>query len=346
MKKKILLISIRSDQGGGPKHMAELLIRLKDEFQVYTASPKDPPFFRLFKENSNGHFSLPHRKFSFFSLIRLLIWIKKNDIHIIHSHGRGAGIYNAILSPFSSKSVHTFHGVHFQNGFIGKIKNLIEKSLFKLFDQNIYVSRSEYLNALNVGIQTNQNFSIIPNGIEPSLCLKTFQSLTKEKAREDLNLPQNVFLMGTLSRLDHHKGNHRLIEFITSLPSKFVLAVAGEGEEKENLLQLIQERNLEDRVFLLGQIKKPIQFLRSLDIYVSASKGEGLPYSILEAKACGVPLLISKVSGHTDTANSNQLFSNKEEFIKKLGQLERLHSSLEDKFLLHRSIEKTKNCYR
>ena len=75
---------------------------------------------------------------------------------------------------------------------------------------------------------------------------------------------------------------------------------------------------LKKKVTLLGNIDSPITFLKAIDIYTSFSKGEGSPYSVLEAMACNKPILLSNVLGHSNMLCEDHLFKTRSELIEKL----------------------------
>lgn len=315
-KNKILFITVRADIGGGPKHVLDIL-KTNHPIERFIAAPDKEFYSSSFKNYSKGFIPIPHRKFSLKALIHLYLFCKKENITIVHSHGFGAGIYSRLLKIIypKIKVIHTFHGVHPGQ----KAKNILEKILSTLTYKLIFVSQSEFENATNLGIcnQDASNWAIMPHGID----IDFFKEKLKEAMK--LNLPwkeKKIKILGTLSRLDEHKGNHYLILNMKKLPPHFKMVVAGDGPRKNDLLKLIKEEKLENRVLLLGELDSPFSLLKSIDIYVSSSKGEGLPYAILESMAAEKPMVISKVSGHLNLGHKEQFFSleNPEEYTAKI----------------------------
>lgn len=78
------------------------------------------------------------------------------------------------------------------------------------------------------------------------------------------------------------------------------LLLAGEGSERENLQALIKELGLDRSVRLLGSVSPVTPYLLITDLYVSASISEGLPFNIMEAMWCGLPIVASDVKGQND----------------------------------------------
>lgn len=130
--KNILMITLRSDIGGGSKHLNSVFDNLKNDFSFYIASPIDEPFgIRWLGQLNDKFFRLPHRKFSLSYFIRLIRFVKKNKIRIIHAHGKGAGIYARLIKLFipSVKIIFTWHGFHIEiyGAVSKKIYLMIEK---------------------------------------------------------------------------------------------------------------------------------------------------------------------------------------------------------------------------
>lgn len=300
--KKILLITSRSDTGGGPRHVLELAnyLKSKDE-KVFIASPDDTPYGNKFINEFEGHFFIPHRSFSFTHLILLINFIRKNKISLIHSHGKGAGIYSRALGIIGLPIIHTFHGLHFPHGLKGHLFILIEKILSFFTKTYICVSTSEKDRAQTLGLPKSK-LQIRANGMD-------FDKFKPNDSKEKI--------LGTLSRLDPHKNNTYLIDLMIHLPKEYSLKIAGDGEERADLENKIVALNLKERVTLLGEVSDPNEFLSQISIYVSASKGEGLPYAILEAIACKKPIVASNVIGHQDLLPEECLFEGRT-FVDKI----------------------------
>ena len=94
-KKNILFIISRSDIGGGPRHLHNLLEFLKNEEGIipFVACPKKGEFFESFNKLAKDVHIIGFRSFSLIQLISLHLFCRNNNISLIHSHGRGAGLW-------------------------------------------------------------------------------------------------------------------------------------------------------------------------------------------------------------------------------------------------------------
>lgn len=295
---KVLLITVRSDIGGGPKHVSDLLSHGGDTVDYYIAAPIDQFFSRNFKNLAHEFIEIPFRKFSLLAFIRLLLFLKKNEINIIHSHGRGAGIYSRLLKLFGYKVIHTFHGIHMGEGLIGKIKLLVDKLLVPLTNNFICVSSGELSEAIKYCVARKKDTIVIPNGVN-------ILPYTEKGSRN------NPIVIGTLSRLNHQKGIDILIEYIDRFVSEsaeeFLIKIAGDGEEKLAIESKIKSKKLNKYIELIGATNEPQKFLDEIDIYISFARFEGMPLSVLEAISKSVPCILSNVVGNNDIIKDNTI---------------------------------------
>lgn len=134
----------------------------------------------------------------------------------------------------------------------------------------------------------------------------------------------------TISRLDPGKKNDDIIKAFSKLNEKdWKLYIIGDGVEYNNLVKLIKELDLEDRVILTGyKNKKEIEeYLLKSSIFLMASITEGLPMVLLEAMSYGVPCIAYETASGTadiikDNINGYIIKNrNEEEYISKIEKL-------------------------
>ncbi len=108
-----------------------------------------------------------------------------------------------------------------------------------------------------------------------------------------------------MARYDHAKGLDLLISHFANfeqnnpgIPLK--LRIAGGGDEilKHRYQSLADRLEIASQIEFLGECANPVEFYSTIDLYVSASRSEGLPLTVLEAWAAGKPTLLSNVTGH------------------------------------------------
>ena len=117
---------------------------------------------------------------------------------------------------------------------------------------------------------------------------------------EDLRLPHGAPVVGNVAALVPHKGQRHLVEAATLvLPqvpdARFV--IAGEGELRPALERQIKEHHLEKHVLLAGFRPDVLSLHKAFDIFVMSSITEGLGTSLLDAMACGKPIVATRAGG-------------------------------------------------
>jgi len=116
--------------------------------------------------------------------------------------------------------------------------------------------------------------------------------------QKQLTTASRVFRIVTAGRLNQQKGFHLLIDAIADLRQEFQeiefrLAILGDGPSRSTLEKQISVLNLNETVHLIGFQENPIAWYRSADVFVLPSLVEGMPNVLLEAMACGTPVISS-----------------------------------------------------
>jgi glycosyltransferase involved in cell wall biosynthesis len=139
--------------------------------------------------------------------------------------------------------------------------------------------------------------SVIYNGVD--LAGWPASRLERQKKRLELRLGAEDVLLGAVGRLDAQKGFSFLIDAMARLKKNFKcrLVILGEGPLRPALEKQIRRHHLEGRVMLLGERSDVTSWLSALEIFVLPSLWEGLPNSLLEAMALGLPCVASNVDG-------------------------------------------------
>ncbi|MEH2014675.1 glycosyltransferase family 4 protein [Nostoc sp.] len=127
-------------------------------------------------------------------------------------------------------------------------------------------------------------------------------------------LKDKIVLM-TLGRLDsyeRYKGFDEVIELLPKLSEiipNLSYLIVGEGSDRERLKEKVRSLNLQAKVIFTGFISeaKKADYYRLADVYVMPSKGEGFGFVFLEAMACGIPVVGSKVDGSREAVRNGLL---------------------------------------
>lgn len=133
------------------------------------------------------------------------------------------------------------------------------------------------------------SIEVLPNGVDPEL----FSPRGRMASRGVVRLPGPLLL--SVGRLVPAKGHDLAIQALRDLPG-WHLAVVGEGD-RSVLQELAQHLGVADRVFLVGPVAQSelANYYSAADALVLASESEGMPNVVLEALACGTPVIATRV---------------------------------------------------
>lgn len=122
----------------------------------------------------------------------------------------------------------------------------------------------------------------------------------REKLRKKWGVPEDAFVLIYAAEFSARKSQGDIIRALKQLPETVWLALAGEGALWEECRELARKLGLENRILFPGQVRDIPTWYAMADAAVSASRSEGLPFNIMEAMYAGLPVVASRVKGHTD----------------------------------------------
>ena len=179
---------------------------------------------------------------------------------------------------------------------IGMIFEKLRKHLYR--KSSIVVAQTDSVKDWMSGYLDSENVVSFPNPIE----IEAPEFLEKNDY-----IKGNVVV--TVGRLDSQKGHDVLIKAFSNIVSNYPdwrLVIFGEGCLRDELEMLIKSLGLENNVFLPGRVKNPENIIGNADIFILSSRYEGFPNALLEAMACGLPVISTDCnSGPSEIINNN-----------------------------------------
>jgi len=227
-------------------------------------------------------------------LRRLLLEVRPD---VVHSHQLGALFYAGPVSKSigTAAVVHTEHGKHFEHR--AKTRWL-GRYAARFADRYCCVSRDIAADVIRHRIASPSKVQVVPNGIDTGRFGQVAEDACGIKA--ELGIPGASQIVGTVGRLAEIKRQDLLIHAFARLremvPAAHLLLV-GEGPERQSLEALAKELSVADSVHFAGYREDRERLLHIMDVFVLPSRSEGMPLSVLEAWAAGVPVLASRVGG-------------------------------------------------
>lgn len=177
-----------------------------------------------------------------------------------------------------------------------------KREVRSLMRDNCYVvavSRAvrEYLLRAEAGVNES-NCIQIDNAIDIDAAER--MQLDSKEARNELDLPLDTFIFGTIGRLVPVKGHIHLLEAFAEVQGEFpqsCVAIIGEGQSRPELEAAIVRLGLQNRAFLLGAKRNALRYVRAFDVFVMPSLSEGLPLALLEGMSGHLPVIGSDIPG-------------------------------------------------
>lgn len=219
---------------------------------------------------------------------------------ILHSHMAKAGSIGRLAArtmPRRPRTVHTFHGHVLEGYFSPSVQSAftaVERQLARTTDVMIAVSPEIRDALLDLGIGRASQFHVVPLGLD----LGPFLSVRRPAGtlRAHLGLGPEVPLVGMLGRLVPIKDVATMLAAISRLPGVH-LAVLGDGELRPKLTRQAVDMGLADRVHFTGWWADVAAAMSDVDVVALSSRNEGTPVSLIEASACGRPVVATRVGG-------------------------------------------------
>ncbi|MFG6496244.1 glycosyltransferase family 1 protein [Fictibacillus sp. UD] len=242
---------------------------------------------------------IPTRKYGFLANRKVLeeFFNEYKDYKIIHQHLSSLSyivpLKTAKRHSVPVRIVHshsTREGGSFLHNFIHKWNRVFINSY-----ATHYFSCSDLASKwmFNKQVLNSNSYRIINNGIQTSIF--SFNKEKRNMVRDNLGLDEK-FVVGHVGRLTYPKNHEFLIdifnEYLKTEPNS-VLLLVGDGELRSQIEKKIKDLNLENKVILTGKRDDISELLQAMDVFIFPSHFEGLPVTLVEAQASGLPCIVS-----------------------------------------------------
>jgi glycosyltransferase involved in cell wall biosynthesis len=236
---------------------------------------------------------------------QLLKICRQFGVTIWHAHD-----YKTNLLGLLIRRRHPMHLVTTVHGWVErthrtKLYYLVDRWSLPRYEKVICVSEDLLQTCRRYGVASERSL-LIENAID----IEQFsRSRSVAVAKAELGWPVARYRIGAVGRLSAEKAFDVLIRAVADITKRGFdvgLVIAGDGPEKESLLQLVAELGLQNRVELAGFQHDLRPFYESLDLLVLSSLREGLPNVLLEAMSLKVPVVASRIAGIPRLVNDGE----------------------------------------
>lgn len=228
-----------------------------------------------------------------FSALRRVV--KQEKIDVIHANSTFSGVLLAVYQRLYRRKV---SGIYTPHGYYSfkqmhpvkrALVRFVERRINAYCEKVIHVSTSEEQEALAHRLVVPHKSVVIFNGVEEPSALE-------KRAQEK-------FTVVNLARVDEQKNPTEflsLAQYILERHPNTQFIWAGYGKDFDAMRQRTKELARETDIQFIGHIDNPEVLFSHADLYLSTSHYEGLPFSVIEAMAHKIPLLLSNNVGHQD----------------------------------------------
>lgn len=208
--------------------------------------------------------------------------------------GRIAGHKN------NCKVIYTAHGFHFYKGapLINRVLYYsIEKFLSLYTDALITINEEDYQAARN--FYAKKVYKI--NGIGIDTQHVRAASFNRISLRKSLNIPEKSKIILSVGELIPRKNYKTAIDIVAKLKTAQIrYLICGQGILRSEIEEYAKSQGVEGSVIFLGYRRDIPHICACADVFLHPSFQEGLPVAVMEAMACGTPIVASRIRGNVD----------------------------------------------
>lgn len=306
MTKRIVEIIPTLVQGGAEKQLALLAQGLTTEFDVHVCTlTGSGPWEAVLRAAEIPIHSIQKRwkidPGAFLRLRKLLQRLKPDLVHTwlfaANSYGRQAA--------FSSGVPHVVAGERCVDRWKVWHELAIDRYLARRTDRIVTNSRGVQAFYQEQGIPADK-FTVIPNGIE---AISPAQPGHRQRLADAWGIPASSYWIVAVGRLWPQKRYKDLLwacELMNSLELDFQFLIVGEGPQQDALIQRIDDLEVAPRVHLLGHQEQAVDWIQAADCFWLGSGYEGQSNALMEAMACGKPVVATDIAGNRDLVVPDQ----------------------------------------
>lgn len=239
--------------------------------------------------------------------------LKNISPDILHCHSSKAGALGRVIGKILGVPIiyYTPHAYIFQNPDMNKLKRnvyiWIEQILSKYTtSKTINVSNGEKEVATKSRLGDQDNFLVIPNGVGD---LRLLNQERIDELKREFRITPNDFIVGNIARVDEQKDPFTFIEIarLTLKQNPHIKFIyVGDGSLLDECRKKVKSMSLESKVLFIGFSEETDYLLNIFDVFLTTSKYEGLPYSLIEATRASLPIVATNIVGNNEIVRDEE----------------------------------------
>lgn len=229
--------------------------------------------------------------------------IERGGFSIVHTHSSKAGILGRLAAKRAGTPViiHTVHGWSFHDYMPSStrlIYILLERWMARFTHALVVVTKKDIEKGLSAGIGRPEQYHLIRSAIP----LEEFDParFDRHAIRRQLGLPQEAPVVGTIGRFSPQKNPldwARVAGIVGHAHPEVHFLLVGDGPLRAQVEAQLAHEGLADRVVLTGLRRDTPRLMAAMDVFMLTSLWEGLPRTIPEAQAMGLPVVANRADG-------------------------------------------------
>ena len=324
--KKVAYIVSTLDNKGPTKQLFNLITNLdRTRYYPYIITLSSEPSSSLMNLFLDANIYVDSLKLSriqglFLSVQKLKSKLNRIQPDMIHTQGIRADT----LALKLQNKYHLFSTIrnYPYDDYVMKFGNLVGKLLAYHHINIVKKNKNTIACSKSIANKFYQQHIISLDYVQNGINSSTYSPVTneqKKQLREKLNIAKSKKIFIASGALISRKDPFVFIKAFQKANSenKAQLIVLGDGNLKSKCLQLLE---CDDDILLKGSVTNVADYLRASDVYISASKSEGLPNSVLEALGVGLPVILSDINPHMEILEKSQYIG----ISFQLGDIDRL----------------------
>lgn len=312
---RILEITSALDGGGVDRLLYDYCSALKNDFQFdfIVTSKSEGMLEKPLRDIGCNIYRIPQIRENFKAHCEKLKEIlESNKYDVIHDHSGFKAWCNLHVAKRCGVPVRIAHShqAYMTESIKQKIERKLSEPITEFFATDLFACGNEAAKWM-WGEKTFKRGKVyvMKNAINAESF--DFSLQKRNDVRKSLNI-EDKFVIGNVARFSFQKNHEFLIRVfkdITKIRNDAVLLLIGRGETENEIKALVQELHLEDSVIFTGVRNDVPELLNAMDVFVLPSRFEGLPVTLVEIQANGLPAVVS------DSITKELSFSDKISFI-------------------------------